>query len=204
MLLWPGLSLAIVAVGYAGLGPVVFRKEGGRLPWAAKWVLGPYLAGQWLSWRWRRRTMGAPLAEILPGVFIGARLDRREAEAFAATHPHRWVLDLTGDSDEASALRGGAYVNLQLMDLTTPAPQALREAASRIEAALQQGQTVYVHCTLGYLRSAYVAAYWLAATGRTSSMQEAFERIRAVRPGIVVAPDRLAVLVPHLPVREAA
>lgn len=204
MLLWPGLSLAIVATGYAGLGPIVFRKEGGRLPWAAKLVLGPYLAGQWLSWRWHRRTMGAPLAEILPGVFIGARLDRREAEAFVAAHPRCWVLDLTGDCDEASALRGGAYVNLQLMDLTTPPPQALREAAAHIEAALQQGQTVYVHCTLGYLRSAHVAAYWLAATGRTRSIQEAFERIQAVRPRIVIAPDGLAVSVPHSLIRKPA
>ena len=117
-----------------------FRKEGGRLPRAAKLVLGPYLAGQWLSWRWRRRAMGSSLAEIFPGVFIGARLDDREAEAFAAAHPRGWVLDLTGDFSEVSVLRGGAYVNLQLMDLTTPSPQALREAASGIEAAHRQGQ----------------------------------------------------------------
>ncbi|MDS4032181.1 MAG: phosphatase PAP2/dual specificity phosphatase family protein [Candidatus Contendobacter sp.] len=194
LFLWPGVSLGIVAAAYAGRGPVVFRKEGGRLAWAAKLVLGPYLAGQYLSWRGHRRKMATPLAEILPGVFVGARLDDGEAEAFAATHPRLLALDLTGDFDEAGPLRAGDYVNLQIMDLTSPPPRALRDAAVRIEAAVQQGRPVLVHCALGYSRSACVMASWLATTGRARSIQEAIERIRVVRPGIVVAPKSLAML----------
>ncbi len=192
LFLWPGVSLGIVAAAYAGLGPVVFRKEGGRLAWAAKLVLGPYLVGQYLSWRRYRRKMATPLAEILPGVFIGARLDNREATDFAATHPRPLTVDLTGDFDEASPLRAGDYVNLQIMDLTHPPPQALGDAAIAIEAAVREGRPVLIHCTLGYSRSACVAANWLAATERVGSIQEAFERIRAIRPGIVVAPNVLA------------
>jgi membrane-associated phospholipid phosphatase len=186
-LLWPGFALGAVGIAYMGVGPVVFRKESGRLSLSAKILLGPYLIGQSLSWRRYLRRMGAPLSEIVPGVFIGARLDDREAIVFAAAHPRCFVLDLTGDFDESSSLREGDYVNLQLMDLTEPPPEALRDAAAYIEAAHRQGKTVLVHCTLGYSRSALVVAHWLATTGRVRSIREALERVRAARPGIVVA-----------------
>ncbi|MEI2782537.1 MAG: phosphatase PAP2/dual specificity phosphatase family protein [Candidatus Competibacter sp.] len=189
LLLWPGFALGAVAVAYMGVGPAVFRKRGGRLSVAAIILLGPYLIGQSLSWRWYLRRMGAPLSEIVPGVFIGARLDDREAIVFAAAHPDRFVLDLTGDFDEAGSLREGDYANLQLMDLIEPPPDALRDAATWIEAAVGQGKTVFVHCALGYSRSALIVAHWLATTGRVRSIREALERVRAARPGIVVAPS---------------
>lgn len=204
LFLWPGLALGVVAVAYAGLGPVVFRKVGGRLPLATKILLGPYLVGQSLSWRRYLRRMGMPFSEIVPGLFIGARLDDREATVFAAAHPQRFVLDLTGDFDEASPLREGGYVNLQIMDLTPPPSSALRDAAIHIEDALQRGCPVFVHCTLGYSRSACVVANWLVATGRTRSIREALERIRAARPGIVVAPNALTAFTEPSLAREPA
>lgn len=196
ILLWPALSLSVVAAAYTGIGPTVFRKQNGQLSWAAKSVFAPYLLGQALSWRWYRRRMGSPFAEIVPGLFMGARLDEREALRFAAAHPHRLVLDLTSDFDEVDSLREGDYVNLQLLDLAEPPPEALRDGATAIETALQQGKTVFVHCTLGYSRSAYIVAHWLLATGRVHAPQEAFEKIRAVRPGMVIAaPERCSTLV---------
>ncbi|MDS4021912.1 MAG: phosphatase PAP2/dual specificity phosphatase family protein [Candidatus Competibacter sp.] len=204
ILLWPGFALGAVAVAYLGVGPVVFRKQGGRLSLAAKILLGPYLVGQSLSWRRYLGRMGMPFSQIVPGVFIGARLDDREAIVFAAAHPRRFVLDLTGDFDESDSLREGDYVNLQLMDLTEPPPDALRDAATRIETAYRQGKIVFVHCALGYSRSAQVVAYWLATTGRVGSVRDALERVRAARPGIVVGPRRLAALAELSLAREPA
>ena len=191
LLVWPGLALGAVAAAYAGIGPKVFRKEGGRISLAAKLVLAPYLIGQSLAWRWYRQRMTLPFGEVSPGVFVGARLDRREARVFAAAHPRRLVLDLTGDFDEAASLREGDYVNLQWLDWTEPSPAILRDAAAYIEMALQQEKTVFVHCALGYARSARAVAHWLTVTGRACSLEEAIEQVRAVRPGIVVTPNRL-------------
>ena len=111
---------------------------------------------------------------------------------FAAAHPRRLVLDLTGDFDEAASLREGDYVNLQWLDWTEPSPAILRDAAAYIEMALQQEKTVFVHCALGYARSARAVAHWLVVTGRARSLEEAIEQVRAVRPGIVVTSKRLA------------
>ena len=186
LFLWPAVALGIVAAAYAGLGPAVFRKEGGRLSWAAKLMLGPYRLGQSLSWRYYRRGMATPFSEVWPGVFIGARLDDKESTAFVAAHPRCLTLDLTGDFDEVDVLRAGDYVNVPIMDLTPPPPRALDAAVLYIAAAVWQNRPVLVHCTLGYSRSAWVVAHWLVTTGRVQSIHEAFERIRTVRPGVVV------------------
>ena len=51
LLLWPSLSFAIVAAGYAGLGPRVFGKDdAGRLSWWSIVLLLPYLLLTWGLW----------------------------------------------------------------------------------------------------------------------------------------------------------
>ena len=55
-LAWPALSLALVAMAYAGLGPAAFQKQpDGDLSLAARWLLAPYLAAAWVNSRWWTR-----------------------------------------------------------------------------------------------------------------------------------------------------
>ena len=49
LLLWPAVAAMIVALAYVGLGPGIYRKTDGRLPFSTKIVLGPILVGQYLS-----------------------------------------------------------------------------------------------------------------------------------------------------------
>src|SRR5439155_7343768 len=58
ILLWPALSLAIVAAAYFGVGPGIFRKDRGRLPIATWLLLAPVILGHQLSrWRYARRSI---------------------------------------------------------------------------------------------------------------------------------------------------
>ena len=77
-LLWPALALALVATGYFGIGPAVFRKENGGLPLSTKLLLGPVVVGQWLSLVYYRRQC-RPWDEVVPGLFIGRQLSDTEA-----------------------------------------------------------------------------------------------------------------------------
>ena len=43
LLLWLALSLEAQALAYAGAGAMVFQKSGGRLPWAVRIFLAPYM-----------------------------------------------------------------------------------------------------------------------------------------------------------------
>ena len=53
---------------------------------------------------------------------------------------------------------------------------------------------VYVHCKVGYSRSAVVVGAYLLASGAAASAEEAIARLRAVRPSIVIRPEAVAAL----------
>ncbi len=188
VLVWPAVSLAIVGSAYLGVGPRVFRKAGGAGARSARVLLWPCLAGQWVSlWLYQRQCR--PYDEVAPGVLIGRRLSEREA-AEAVARGVTAVLDLTAEFSEPPAFRQVAYRNIQILDLTAPALTDLQDAAGFIAEQAARG-VVYVHCKIGYSRSAAAVGAWLLTTGRARTADEAVARLRAVRPSIIVRPEAL-------------
>jgi len=186
ILLWPAVSLAIVATAYWGIGPVIYRKENGRLPLSTRVLLAPCLFGQWLSLLHYRRQTNA-WDRIIPGVWIGAKLDEREADE-AKLRGVTAVLDLTCEFPENKTFRGLAYENLPILDLTElPAPQ-LREAVNFISHHSARG-VVYVHCKAGYSRSAAAVGAFLLATGQAKTIEQCLAMMRRARPSIVFRPE---------------
>lgn len=187
-MLWPATSLGLVAAGYFGIGPAVFRKENGGLPLSAKILLGPVLLGQWLSLQYYRHLCHA-WDEIVPGVLMGRVLTENEA----AGAPAKAVLDLTAEFAEARPFLGLSYRNVPILDLTGPTDEQLEEAVSFLTEQAGKGG-VYVHCKIGYSRSAAVVGSYLLASGRVASVEEALTLLRAARPGIVVRPEAEAAI----------
>ena len=190
-LLWPGVTLAAVAGGYFGLHANVARKEDRRLPLTSKVVLAPWLVAQHASLIYYRGHADAWNA-VTPNVWIGRQL--REPEAAAAVRQGvTAVVDLTGEFSEARTFRRLPYLNLPILDLTAPTPQQLRTAIDFINAHRAAG-TVYVHCKIGYSRSAVVLGAWLLDAGLATTPGEAVALLRAVRPTLVVRPEAFAAL----------
>ena len=82
-LLWPAVSLGLVAANYAVLGPEGFQKDAdGRMSLAARLLLAPYLAGAFVNSRAWTRHEPAPVA-IGDGVWLGRIPLAREAAGFA-------------------------------------------------------------------------------------------------------------------------
>jgi protein-tyrosine phosphatase len=185
-LLWPVAALGIAAGAYFGFGPGIYRKDEGRLPWCARFVLAPILLGQFLSLLYYRLRCRA-WDEVVPAVRMGRKLNKTEA-AEAVKQGVTAVLDLTAEFSEASPFRGTRYLNLPILDLTAPTQDQLREAAAFIAEQAAEG-TVYVHCKIGYSRSAAVVAAYLLASGKARWIDEAVELLRAARPSIVIRPE---------------
>jgi protein-tyrosine phosphatase/membrane-associated phospholipid phosphatase len=183
LLFWPALSLTIVAGGYFGLHGAITRKEAGRLPISATLLLAPWLIGQRLSLRYYRRQC-RPWDEIVSNVWMGRRLNEGEA-AVASAQGVTAVLDLAAEFSEAESFLGLEYLDLAVLDLTAPAPEQLRAAVDFITAQREKG-VVYIHCKIGYSRSAAVVGAWLLDTGIANTPEEAVARMRAVRPSLVV------------------
>ena len=190
-LLWPAFALASAAAAYYRVGPGIFRKAAGRLPLSTRVVLGPLLAGQHLSLFYYRRRC-RPWDEVAPRVWIGRRLSAGEAAA-ALRLGVTAVLDLTAEFSEAAPFRATRYWNLPILDLTAPTTEQLREAAGFIAEEAARG-TVYVHCKIGYSRSAAAAGAYLILSGRVTTAEEAVGRLRQARPSIVVRPEAMEAL----------
>jgi protein-tyrosine phosphatase/membrane-associated phospholipid phosphatase len=191
LLLWPAISLGLSAGAYYGLGPAIFRKSEGQIHWSARLVLAPCLLGQRLSLLYYQRQC-RPWDKVTPQVWIGRRLN--DAEANSAAHLGvTAVLDLTAEFSETKPFRSLTYRNIPILDLTAPSTGQLREMATFIHDESRKG-VVYIHCKIGYSRTAAAAAAYLMQTGQASSVPEAIALLRQVRPAIVVRPEVMSAL----------
>jgi protein-tyrosine phosphatase len=191
LLFWPIIALIIVALAYFGLGPAIFRKTDGTIPWSTRFALGPCLAGQYLSLIYYERHCRR-WDEVTPHIWIGRLLRKREAtEALQAGVTA--VLDLSAEFSEAKPFRSVCYRNIPILDLTAPTIAQLEEMAGCIAEHSGNG-IVYVHCKIGYSRSAAAVAAALTSTGQVRGVEEALVRLRQVRPSIVIRPEILSAL----------
>jgi protein-tyrosine phosphatase len=191
LLFWPALALGIVASAYFGFGPVIFHKADGRLHWCARLVLAPCLLGQWFSLLYYRR-QGRPWDKVTPEVWIGRILNHREAVE-AARLGVTAVLDLTAEFSEVKPFRMLNYRNIPILDLTAPSTDQLRTMAAFIDAESRKG-IVFIHCKIGYSRTAGAAASYLLQTGKAGGVEAAIALLRKARPAIVVRPEVVAAL----------
>jgi protein-tyrosine phosphatase/membrane-associated phospholipid phosphatase len=173
-LFWPAFSLTLVAANYAFLGPGGFEKgPDGRMTFGAIVLLLPYLLAAGLNgWLWRRGQ--APAAEIRDSVHISGLPRRAEAARFAT------VIDLCAELPATAA--PAQCQALPMLDLATPEPDRLREAARLIEQARARGP-VLVCCALGFSRSAAAIATWLAIHHRYNG-EDAIGEIRRAWPHV--------------------
>ena len=190
-LLWPAISLAIIAAAYFGLGPRVFRKRNGRVPSVSWWALGPCLLGQHLSRLYYLRECRA-WDELTPRVWIGSVLSQREATS-AVRLGVTAVLDLTAEFSVPAPFRQLTYRNIPLLDLTAPSRDQLLEMVAFLGEQTEKG-IVYIHCKIGYSRTAAAAGAYLLHTGRAGTVAEAIELLRKVRPTMIVRPEIVAAL----------
>jgi 1-acyl-sn-glycerol-3-phosphate acyltransferase/membrane-associated phospholipid phosphatase len=186
VLLWPALSLLIAGVAYAGIGPWIFGKVDGRVPLAARLLLWPCLLGQRASLAWYRRQC-RPWDVVAPHVWLGRQLSEREAADLVQAGV-RAVVDLTPDFDRPRAFRGTPYLNLQTLDLTAPHVACLDSAVRFITRHSRRG-VVFVHCKIGYSRSAAALGAYLLSSGRARTIDQALGLIRRARPQVVIRPE---------------
>jgi hypothetical protein len=191
ILFWPAISTSIVTAGYLGLGPAIYRKAGGRLPLSARMILAPCLLGQHASLSYYRRQCD-PWNEVTPRVWAGVKLGRREALE-AKRRGVTAVLDLTAEFSEAPAFLELPYRNVPVLDLTRLTAGQLNDAVGFIKQHAAEG-VVYVHCKVGYSRTAAVVGAYLLASGQVSTAEEAVAMLRKARPPIIIRPEAWAVL----------
>ena len=186
LLLWPVIALGIVAIAYFRAGPIVFHKTAGKLPLSTRFVLAPCLLGQYLSFLYYRRQC-RPWDKVTPQIWIGGKLGCRSAIKALGSGVAS-VLDLSAEFSEAKPFRKINYLNIPVLDLTAPTQAQLVEMSEFIANESRNGG-VYVHCKIGYSRSAAAVTAYLVMSGKAKTAKEAFAMIRRVRPSVVIRPE---------------
>ena len=103
------------------------------------------------------------------------------------------VLDLTAEFSEPAPFRSVSYKNIPILDLTAPTLVQLEESVAFIEEQSRTG-IVYVHCKIGYSRTAAAATAYLLCARTMRTVSEAIDLLRRARPTIVIRPEIAAVL----------
>jgi protein phosphatase len=134
--------------------------------------------------------------EIVPGVWIGGILNEKEAQT-AIENGVTTVIDLTTEFSEAKPLLDQKYFNFKVLDLTAPSLNVLQQSVKLIDEYQKKG-VVYIHCKIGYSRSAAVAGAYLLYTGKEKTVKDAVNHLRMIRKSIVVRPEILRVLEAYL------
>ncbi|WP_264760180.1 phosphatase PAP2/dual specificity phosphatase family protein [Pseudomonas quasicaspiana] len=184
-LIWPAVSLLLVAINYLLLGANGFQKrESGSLSPAARWLFAPYLAGAWINSRLWTRSRPDP-SSIVDNVWLGRLPAQSQLLPFTA------VVDMCAELPLNTGSLG--YQAVPVLDLTVPTLEQCLTAARAIERLRQRGP-VLVCCALGYSRSATAVAAWLLHTGRAESVDNAVAMLRAAAPRIVLGAGHTAVL----------
>ena len=178
-LVWPAVSLMLVALNYAAVGPGGFQKDSaGRMSLASYLLFAPYLAAAFVNSRLWTRRRPAPVA-VDREVWLGRIPTALDTARFAT------VVDVCAELPRLTGT--GGWISEPMLDLIPPEPEQLRRAAAAIERAHQAGP-VLVCCALGYSRSAAAVATWLVTSSAAQSVDDAIERVRRAQPRCVIPP----------------
>ena len=176
LLLWPALALSVLAGAYFGGGPSWFRKDQGKQLLGTRLLLNPYRWGAALSAIYFNSGK-TPYRELRPGLLFGRRLNETEAKEIEAEA----VLDLTAEYDEVPEFLRRDYLNVPILDLTSPSVEQLRQAVEHIRSHA----TCYVHCSLGRGRTGAVAAAYLISEGMC--LEDALAELKRFQPDLKLA-----------------
>ena len=190
-LLYPAVSMLLVALAYLTARPHYFQKQGDGAMTVASWLLfAPYFAGAWINSRlWTRTHPEDSL--VYEGRGVKLHLGRIPSASDVAAYDA--LFDCVAELPVARHKAYAQYLSLDLIPLNA---EQLCIAAQRLDVLLKSAnpQSVLVFCALGYSRSAAVLCAWLMKNGIAESVDAAAKIIQQARPWVVLKPEQLAQL----------
>nr|WP_244974674.1 dual specificity protein phosphatase family protein [Providencia huaxiensis] len=177
VLLWPAITLFFITLGYLGAGASVFQKtpEGNISPSAAILLL-PYRLIAWGTYHYFAKHCAQPSIVNQHIVLGGRPLYALQAQA---------VLDMTCEWPRNFYSKGLKYCSQPQIDLLPLSAEDIEKSVHTMDELIKQGP-VYIHCKLGYSRSATVAVAWLVHHGDAKNIEDAVTLVEQARPQVIL------------------
>jgi predicted protein tyrosine phosphatase len=163
-----------------------------RITWGRLREQGVNRTAQWAADHAVRMVSGAPirrLSQVTARLHVGGQYRRRGWPRLARRGITAVVNMRTEFDDNHVGIAPARYLHLPTVDDYPPSLQDLQAGVAFIGEELARGGGVYIHCGAGVGRAPAMAAAYLASTGL--SPEQAWERIRAVRPFIRPRPAQV-------------
>ncbi|MBT0586684.1 diacylglycerol kinase family protein [Alteromonas oceanisediminis] len=182
---WVSVSVLAVSLAYVFNRPTIFRKrEDGSIPTWIRWFFIPFLLGASLyNAVARKRDKVPPIQEINDHIFLACRLFPSDVDLLKAQGVTA-ILDVTAEFDGLDWSSQDAnlhYLNIPVLDHTSPSVDQLRQAIRWINHQAKAGGKVVIHCALGRGRSVLVTAAYLLSKDATLSIVDAMNHIQSIR-----------------------
>ncbi len=187
----PAFTFLLVGLVYALQKPAWFGKSNQGHQSIVGWcVYGLFfLLSHFTLWCYRRANNSQPpLAEVIPGLWIGRRLTTREARSL----PLRFagILDLAAEFPRIP-LAAESYCSLPLLDGLPVSAQDLALARAWLAENCPRGPTL-VHCALGHGRTGSIVLAYLLLEEQFADATEGLKRLRKLRPGFGMSHAQIA------------
>lgn len=145
-------------------------------------------------WDFVVRTLtGAPMvrfSQVTPQLIVAGQYQKRGWKILQKRGVTASINMRSEFDDEAAGIAPSRHMRLVVEDNTPPTLDQLRRGAAFIQAEIERGGTVYIHCAAGIGRAPTMAAAYLVSSGLTPA--QAWARIKKVRPFIRPTPGQAA------------
>jgi hypothetical protein len=162
-ILWISLAVFLVGTAYYNSNPRFLKKEDGSINFFKKIIYSPYLFTYRTIWRFARKNTINPVTEIVPQIFIGAKLNAKQAKAFI--NEQTYIIDLSAEAEEIDFIRHQSkYFSKPLLDIGSIKDEELETIVhllKEIHSNIKPDEKIFIHCLMGYSRSVFITVYFL-------------------------------------------
>ncbi|MBE8727903.1 dual specificity protein phosphatase family protein [Flavobacterium hungaricum] len=163
LLLWISIAVFLVGTAYTNSNSKFLKREDGSISFFKKIFYFPYLITYKILWLFCRKNRKNPITEILPQIFIGAKLNAKQAASFI--NEQTYIIDLCAEAEEIGYIRHQSnYFSKPLLDIGSIKQEELEtllNLLTRLHTEIKPGEKIFIHCLMGYSRSVFITVFFL-------------------------------------------
>lgn len=188
ILFWSSLSFFLVGKSYVENNSK-YLKKAGKINYHNKIIHLPYLFCYNIIWKYFRKYENEPWKEIAPDIFIGSKLNNKEVEFFLSDKKVI-VIDLSAESEENNILKKASreYYSFPLLDICNFNEDiflSVLELVVEKYKNLKENEKIYIHCLMGYSRSAALGSAFLKKNYQLESEEAVFIIKKLVKNAVI-------------------
>jgi protein-tyrosine phosphatase len=163
LLLWICIVLFLVGCAYMNSNSRFLKTKDGSITILNKIIFFPYLFMYKIIWLFCRKKSSHPVSEIIPQVYVGARLNSKQASSFI--NERTYVIDLCAEAEENKYTRQKSqYFSFPLLDIGSVKKdelETLSNLLTSIYGSIKPDEKIFIHCLMGYSRSVFITTLFI-------------------------------------------